>query len=74
MIEELREHGDAISPGTLYPMPHGLASKGYLEVRQEGPGKRARRLYTITAKGRSALDDAKGKVRGLFGELFESNS
>jgi len=27
MIEELREHGYAISPGTLYPMLHGLARK-----------------------------------------------
>ena len=41
MIEELREHGYEISPGTLYPMLHGLARKGYLKVRQEGPGKRA---------------------------------
>ncbi len=74
MIEKLREHGYEISLGTLYPMLHGLARKGYLEVRQEGPGKRARRLYTITRQGRSALADAKGKVRGLFGELFESDS
>jgi DNA-binding PadR family transcriptional regulator len=72
MIEELREHGYEISPGTLYPMLHGLARKGYLQVRQEGPGKRARRLYTITAPGRAALADAKSKVRELFGELFES--
>ncbi len=72
MIEELREHGYQISPGTLYPMLHGLARKGYREVRQEGPGKRARRLYSITRRGRAALADAKGKVRGLFGELFES--
>ena len=34
MIEELREHGYEISPGTLYPMLHGLARKGYLKVRQ----------------------------------------
>jgi DNA-binding PadR family transcriptional regulator len=74
MIEELREHGYEISPGTLYPMLHGLARKGYLKGRQEGPGKRARRLYTITRQGRIALADAKGKVRGLFGELFESDS
>ena len=73
MIEELREHGYKISPGTLYPMLHGLADKGFLKMRQEGPGKRARRLYTITAQGRAALADAKGKVRELFGELFESN-
>lgn len=74
MIEELRNHGYEISPGTVYPMLHGLARKGYLEVRQEGPGRRARRLYTITAKGRAALADAKGKVRELFGELFEADS
>jgi DNA-binding PadR family transcriptional regulator len=73
MIEELREHGYAISPGTLYPMLHGLARKGHLKVRQEGPGKRARRLYTITAQGRTALADAKEKVRELLGELFEGN-
>jgi len=74
MIAELREHGYEISPGTLYPMLHRLADKGYLEMRQEGPGKRARRLYTITARGRAALADAKGKVRELFGELFDNNS
>ena len=71
MIEELREHGYQISPGTLYPMLHGLRRKGYLTMRQEGPGKRARRMYSITAQGRSALADAKDKVQGLFGELFE---
>ena len=74
MIEELREHGYEISPGTLFPMLHGLARKGYLEVRQEGPGKRARRLYKATAQGRAALADAKVKVEELFGELFESDS
>ncbi len=54
-------------------MLHGLARRGHLKVRQEGPGKRARRLYTITAQGRAALADAKGKVRELFGELFEGD-
>mgnify|MGYP006257873059 CR=1 FL=1 len=72
MIEELHEHGYEISPGTLYPMLHGLAHKGYLKMRQEGPGKRARRLYTTTAKGRAALADAKEKVRELFGEIVEN--
>jgi PadR family transcriptional regulator PadR len=73
MIEELREHGYEISPGTLYPMLHGLARKGYLKVRQEGPSKRARRFYTTTAKGRAALADAKDRVKELFGELSESD-
>jgi PadR family transcriptional regulator PadR len=72
MIEELRRHGYVISAGTLYPMLHGLTQKGYLRVRQDGPGKRARRVYRITRQGRAALADAKAKVRELFGELFDA--
>jgi DNA-binding PadR family transcriptional regulator len=71
IIEELRRHGYQLSPGTLYPMLHGLERKGYLKSRKEGEGKRARRFYRITPKGRAVLADAKEKVKELFGELFE---
>jgi len=71
IIEELRRHGYRLSAGTLYPMLHGLERKGYLESRPEGEGRRARRLYAITPKGRDALAAAREKVRELFGELFE---
>ena len=37
LIEELREHGYNISPGTLYPMLHGLTRKGYLKMKPEDP-------------------------------------
>jgi DNA-binding PadR family transcriptional regulator len=30
MVEELARHGYRISPGTLYPILHGLEKKGYL--------------------------------------------
>lgn len=72
IIKELRRHGYELSPGTLYPMLHGLERKGYLTSRQEGVGKRARRFYEITPKGGAALADAKEKVKELFGELFET--
>ena len=70
MIEELRRHGYRISPGTLYPMLHGLERKGYLKSRVQGTGPRARRVYRSTKKGREALDFAKERVRELFGELM----
>ena len=72
VIEELRRHGYRLSAGTLYPMLHGLERKGYLASRPEGAGKRARRLYAITPRGRDALAEAREKVKELFGELFES--
>ena len=72
IIEELRRHGYQLSPGTLYPMLHGLERKGYLKSRKEAEGERARRFYRITPKGRTVLADAKVKVKDLFGELFEA--
>lgn len=70
VMEELRRHGYEISPGTLYPMLHGLERKGYLRSSKERVGKTMRRLYSITPTGRSALNEAKAKVHELYGELF----
>jgi PadR family transcriptional regulator PadR len=71
MIEELGRHGYRVSPGTLYPMLHALERKGYLKSRTQGTGRRARRLYRATKKGRNTLAFAKDRVRELFGELIE---
>jgi PadR family transcriptional regulator, regulatory protein PadR len=73
-IEELREHGYKISPGTLYPMLHGMERSGLLRSRLERSGSHARRVYRITAAGAAALRDAKGKVKELFGEMFEDEA
>ena len=70
MIDELARHGYRLSPGTIYPLLHGLESKGYLESRQERTGARIRRLYRATPRGRAALELAKGKVRELFREIL----
>jgi len=72
MLEELRGHGYAIGPGTLYPMLHALERKGYLKSRTEGAGRRARRHYRATRKGRSALAEATKKVRELHDELVRA--
>jgi len=73
IIEELGRHGYKLSPGTIYPILHGLEHKGYVRSTEERAGKTARRVYRATAKGRKALAAAKEKVRELFGELFEDD-
>lgn len=70
MIRELRRHGYEISPGTLYPMLHGMERRGWLTSREQIKDGRSRRVYTITPAGRKALAAAKHQVRELFGELF----
>jgi len=71
MIEELAGRGYKLSPGTLYPILHGLERKGYLHSNERRLGRTARRMYQITPSGRRALEDAKSKVCELFGEMFE---
>jgi DNA-binding PadR family transcriptional regulator len=71
MIEELGRHGYRISPGSLYPLLHGLEEKGYLRSRQQRNGKSLRKVYRATARGRKALEACKIKVRELFRELIE---
>jgi DNA-binding PadR family transcriptional regulator len=70
-IEELARHGYKLSPGTLHPILHGLEHKGYLRSAEKREGRQMRRLYKATPAGRKALETAKGKVKELFGELFE---
>ncbi len=71
MIEELARHGYRVSPGTLYPLMHGLESRGLLRSDQKRVNGKIRRTYVATAAGRRELRAAKQKVRELFGELFE---
>ena len=71
MAEELARHGYRISPGTLYPLLHGLEKKGYLRSTEQRKGKSLRKVYRATAIGKSALEAATGKVRELFRELIE---
>src|ERR1043165_9534506 len=74
IIEELARHGYKLSPGTLYPILHGLERKGYLRSKEQRDGKRIRRVYKATAAGRKALAAARTKVTELVGELFEDEA
>ncbi len=71
MLEELARHGYRISPGTLYPILHGLEKKGYLQAKEVRNGKSCRTVYRATSHGKKALAAARVKVQELFGELIE---
>jgi PadR family transcriptional regulator PadR len=71
MIEELARHGYRLSPGTLYPIVHGLETEGLLRSKRQQVNGKIRRVYSATPHGRKALEAAKQRVHELFGELFE---
>lgn len=73
IMEELGRHGYKLSAGTLYPLLHGLETKGLLRSSEVLLNSHTRRVYRATPLGRKVLKDAKSKVQELFGELFEEN-
>jgi len=69
LIEELGRHGYRLSPGTLYPILHGLEREGLLVCETHVVEGKARKYYQLTATGRTALRDGMRKARELMKEL-----
>ncbi len=69
MIEELYEHGYDMSPGTLYPLLHGMESKGVLEKEEKTVDGKVRKYYKITELGNDVLEEARKKAYELFKEI-----
>lgn len=68
--DELARHGYDLSPGTLYPILHGLESQGYLESYDEVVKGKARKYYRTTTAGTEALKEAKEKIAELVKEVL----
>ncbi len=71
IIERLAFHGYVLSPGTLYPILHGLERDGFLISRDEIAGNRRRVIYELTEPGRRVLILSKVRLWELFKEVFE---
>lgn len=69
MLEELREHGYNISPGTLYPILHTMESDGLLIREDRNVEGKIRKYYTTTEKGNMVLKEARAKAYELFKEV-----
>ncbi len=69
LIEELGRHGYRLSPGTLYPILHGLKQDNLLTVETRVVTGKARKYYRLTSKGCKALKEARNKAVELLGEI-----
>jgi len=69
LIEELANHGYKLSPGTLYPMLHGMEEAGWLASEERVVAGKVRKYYATTRKGKAALAEARVKARILLDEI-----
>ncbi|MEW6540830.1 MAG: PadR family transcriptional regulator [Bacillota bacterium] len=70
LIQELAGHGYEISPGTLYPTLHQMERRGYLKKEERVVMGKTRKYYSITQTGKAALEEARGRIRELVGEVL----
>jgi DNA-binding PadR family transcriptional regulator len=73
IITELRRHGYEISPGTLYPLLQRLVRRGWLNVTAQGAGRRSRKDYRLTSKGKAVLKHIRAQIQELYEEVVEEN-
>jgi len=69
MLDELKEHGYQLSPGTLYPILHSMESSGLLEKKDKIVEGKIRKYYSITDRGNSILEESKKRAYELFKEI-----
>jgi len=75
MLDELREHGYQISPGTLYPLLDRMERLGWLRSqRAKSGGARARKDYRLTAEGKRVLRTIRGILSELHREVVKGKS
>jgi DNA-binding PadR family transcriptional regulator len=71
LMEELREHGYEIGPGTLYPMLHQMQAAGLLASSHQIVDGKRRKNVRSTAAGRAALQQARAKLKELAAEVLD---
>jgi DNA-binding PadR family transcriptional regulator len=71
MLEELRQHGYRVSPGTLYPLLARMEKLGWLQrvnkTRRHSP--KEAQPYRATAAGRRALRETEARLKELISEV-----
>lgn len=69
MIEELKEHGYSMSPGTLYPILKSMVQEGFIEKEERNVNGKIRKYYKTTDKGKELLLELKDKLKELFDDV-----
>ena len=72
ILEEMKDLGFSISPGTLYPTLHALLRERDVTVSKHIVRGKVRKCYRLTKKGQRELKEVKARLRVLVGTVFTS--
>jgi len=72
-LERRSEGYFSMTAALLYPALHQLETDGLVESEwQDGQGKRRRKYYTITSKGRKAMVESQSEWQAFLTNLFNT--
>jgi DNA-binding PadR family transcriptional regulator len=71
-IETLTRGVVSLNPNTMYPLLRELEERRLVSGRWEHPEKRSRRLYSITAAGRSEYEHLMAALEPFLDSIVES--
>ena len=74
MVEELARHGYRISPGTLYPLLHGLEKKGYIGATSGATVSRCAGFTRLRRWGAERWRRRRSKCASSSGSFWRENS
>jgi PadR family transcriptional regulator, regulatory protein PadR len=66
IIEEMRELGFKVSPGTLYPVLHTLLEERDLKLTERIVDGKVRKYYRATAKGKEEAEEVIERLTELL--------
>ena len=70
ILDEMRELGFKLSPGTLYPALHALLQERDVTVKTRNVGGRLRKVYRATPKGRKEVEEVIVRLSFLIRKVF----
>ena len=70
IMEEMRELGFKVSPGTLYPTLHALLEEKDVTVTSRLTNGKIRKCYRATAKGRKEATEVIERLSFLLRDVF----
>ena len=72
IMDEMREMGFRVSPGTLYPVLHSLLEEKDLTVTDRLVNGKIRKCYRATAKGRKEAEEVIERLTRILRKVFKA--
>jgi PadR family transcriptional regulator, regulatory protein PadR len=72
IMDEMRELGFKISPGTLYPVLHSLLEEKDLTVTDRLVNGKIRKCYCATARGRREAEEVIERLTRILRKVFKA--